>query len=300
MKTSQKKSKIIAIVGPTASGKSELSVRLAKKFNGEVVSVDSRQVYRGLDIGSGKITRKEMRGVSHHLLDIANPRQTFTTSQFAKKGVRAIAGILKRGKVPILAGGTGFYLSVLLGEISLPNVPPNKKLRVQLTGISSEKLFKRLKRLDPKRARTIDRHNRVRLIRAIEIALALGKVPHTKRKPLYQTLKIGINMKESALRRNIRARLVSRLRKGMLAEGKHLHRGGLSWKRMDALGLEYRSMARYLKKEITREEMEREMMNKIWQYAKRQRTWFKRDKAIKWFTPQERSQVGKEVRKFLS
>ena len=300
MKTARKKQKVVALVGPTASGKSALAVRLAKKFDGEVISVDSRQVYRGLDIGSGKITKKEMAGVPHHLLDVADPKRTFTASQFTQKGRKTINGVIKKGKMPILTGGTGFYLAVLLGEISLPDVPPQKKLRTRLARASSAHLFKKLEKLDLERARAIDRYNRVRLIRAIEIATALGKVPNIKKRSPYNILKIGIDIKDAVLKEKINKRLAVRLRRGMLAEGKRLHHGGLSWKRMDALGLEYRYMAKYLMGEISKEEMRREIAKKIWQYAKRQRTWFKRDKEIRWFSHRETGKVEKEVRKFLS
>ena len=300
MKTFLKKPKVLAVVGPTASGKSDLAVRLAKQFDGEVVSVDSRQVYRGLDIGTGKVTKAEMRGVPHHLLDIANPKRAQTAAQFTHKGRRAINDILKRGKLPILAGGTGFYLSALLGEISLPEVPPQNALRKELAENSNEQLLQRLAEPDPERAGTIDQHNTVRLIRAIEVAEAIGKTPPNKSAAMYDTLKIGIDMSTETLRERIEARLHARLRRGMLAEARRLHAQGLSWKRMEELGLEYRYMAKYLKGEISKEEMITELTHKIWQYAKRQRTWFKRDKDIQWFTPKETAKIEKMMSSFLA
>jgi len=295
-----RKPKIIAVVGPTSSGKSDLAVNIAKKFNGEVISVDSRQVYRGLDIGSGKITKTEMRGVPHYLLDVADPKRVFSVQQFIIKGEKAIHDILKRGNVPILAGGTGFYLSALLGEVSLPKVEPNKELRALLERLSNKELMKRLKRLDTERAEEIDEHNTPRIIRSIEIAEAIGKTPKNLHKTPYSILKIGIKTDDSTLRKRINTRLISRLRKGMLAEAKRLHKKGVSWKRMEALGLEYRYMARHLRGEITREEMIEALKIKIRQYAKRQRTWFKRDKKIKWVKLTEFKKIEKMVKEFLA
>lgn len=294
------KPKIIVVVGPTSSGKSDLAVEIAKKLNGEVISVDSRQVYRGLDIGSGKITKKEMKRVPHHLLDVASPKNVFTASDFVKKGTQAIEDILKRGNVPVLAGGTGFYLSALLGEISLPNVEPNEKLRTSLEKLSNEKLLDKLEKLDPERAGNIDTCNTPQIIRAIEIATALGKVPHHKTVSSYETLKIGITVDKKVLEERINTRLIARLKKGMLKEAESLHKDGVSWKRMESLGLEYRYMARHLKGEISKEEMIEALTIKIRQYAKRQRTWFKRDKEIKWVTLPELTKVEKMVKKFLA
>jgi len=294
------KPKIIVVVGPTSSGKSDLAVLIAKKFNGEVISVDSRQVYRGLDIGSGKITKKEMKGIPHHLLDVASPKKVFTASQFVTKGTRAINDILKRGNVPVLAGGTGFYLSALLGEISLPNVEPNEKLRTSLEKLSNEKLLDKLEELDPERAGNIDMYNTPQIIRAIEIATLVGKVPRQKKASIYSTLKIGISVDKKILEERINTRLITRLKKGMLKEAERLHKDGVSWKRMESLGLEYRYMAHYLKGEISKEEMIEALKIKSRQYAKRQRTWFKRDKEIKWVALSELKKVEKMVGGFLA
>jgi len=294
------KPKIIVVVGPTSSGKSDLAVEIAKKLNGEVISVDSRQVYRGLDIGSGKITKKEMKGIPHHLLDVASPKKVFTASQFVTKGRRAIEVILKRGNVPVLAGGTGFYLSALLGEISLPNVEPNEKLRASLEKLSNEKLLDKLEELDPERAGNIDMYNTPQIIRAIEIATVVGKVPEQNTASIYSTLKIGISVDKKVLEERINTRLITRLKKGMLKEAERLHKDGVSWKRMESLGLEYRYMSRHLKGELSKEEMIDTLKIKSRQYAKRQRTWFKRDKEIKWVTLAELTKVEKMVKKFLA
>ena len=285
-------SSIIVVVGPTSSGKSALAVRLAKKFNGEIISADSRQVYKGLDIGSGKITKREMRDIPHHLLDVASPRRKFTVAQYQKFARLAMQDIISRGKVPIICGGTGFYIDALLGRVTIPSVSPNTKLRVKLEKLSTEKLGEKLKILDPKRFTDIDQNNRPRLIRAIEIAVVLGQVPPLtsgiKGRPLtpkgdpWNSFQIGIRLDQEKLRKNIHERLLKRFRLGLIAEVKKLHQNGLSWKRLEALGLEYRYIARYLQNKLTEEEMLKQLKTASWHYAKRQMTWWKHDKTIHW------------------
>lgn len=270
-------------MGPTASGKSTLGVRLAKKFGGEIISADSRQVYTGLDIGTGKITRREMRGIPHHLLDMASPKRTSTADDFLNKGRRAMRGITERGRLPILVGGTGFYIDVLTGGITLPTVAPDHRLRTRLEKKGVEELLGLLKKIDSRRARTIEPHHKRRIIRAIEIARALGKNPLPATAKPYDTLWIGIAPSESTVRKNIAQRLRARMKEGMVAEARRLRRGGLSYKRMEALGLEYRSLARFLQKKITREEMILELERDIQRYAKRQMRYWKRNTDIHWF-----------------
>lgn len=299
------KIKIIVILGPTASGKSDLAVELAQKCAGEIISADSRQVYKGLDIGSGKITRKEMKGVPHHLLDVANPRgKNFTVADFKKLADKKIAEVLARGNMPILCGGTGFYIQSVVDDLVLPEVPPNKSLREKLGAQKTEKLFETLKKLDPKRAENIDAQNRPRLIRAIEIAKALGKVPdfstvYSSKKSPYNILQIGIKISPEKLQKKIHNRLVSRMKKGMLGEARRLHRDGLSWKHMEELGLEYRYLALHLQEKISRIEMLEKIESESVKYAKRQMTWFKRDARIKWFALSEKKKVANVVRNFL-
>ncbi len=167
--------KLIAIVGPNASGKTGLSIKLAKKFNGEIVSADSRQVYRGMDIGTGKVTQKETQGVPHYLLDVASPKSRFTVAQYQKMAKRAIDKIFKKSKIPFLVGGTGLYIQAVVDDIVIPKVKPDWKLRHKLEKEPAEDLFKKLEKLDPKRAKNIDRNNKRRLIRAIEICLKTKK-----------------------------------------------------------------------------------------------------------------------------
>ncbi len=273
---------ILVILGPTASGKSDLAVALAKKLNGEIVSADSRQVYKGLDIGTGKITKKEMKGVPHYLLDVASPDRAYSVDRYQKHAYEMIDDIIKRGKLPIICGGTGFYIQSIVDGFVLPEVKANRALRTKLAKLSSEQLFNILAKRDPRRAEKIGKQNKVRLIRSLEIIEALGGVPKIKLVPRYSPLQIGLKFEDGILKDRIKARLSKRLKKGMLKEAEELHKNGLSWKRMEVLGLEYRYMAYFLQNKISREEMERQIELVSFQYAKRQMTWFKRDQRIHW------------------
>jgi tRNA dimethylallyltransferase len=292
--------KIIAVVGPTATGKSDLAVFIAKAFKGEVISADSRQVYSGLDIGSGKITQKEMRGVPHHLLDVIEPKKIYNVEKFKTDSNVAIKEILNRKKIPIIAGGTGFYIDTLVFNEQFPDVPPNKDLRKKLEKKSTESLMKEITKLDPRRAKTLDIHNKVRIIRAIEIAKALGSVPKVTRTKQFNTLFIGLTLDRDLLREKIHTRLLKRMNSGKLVrEISNLHKNGLSWKRLYDFGLEYRYISLYLRKELTKDEMLIKLEQEIAHYAKRQMQWFKRNKEIKWFTPGENKKIKGVVEKFI-
>lgn len=291
--------KIIAVVGPTSSGKSDLAVALAHRFNGEVISADSRQVYTGLNIGTGKITKKEMLGIRHHILDVAHPKIRFTVARYQKLANKAIADILKRGKLPILCGGTGFYIQAIVDNVVLPDVDPNLALRKKLEKKSGAQLYAQLKKLDPKRAAMIDQHNHVRIIRAIEIAKTLGTTPPIQTAPRYETLMIGIDTPADILQKRVHNRLLARIKKGMIAEGRKLRAQGLSWKRMHYLGLEYRSLAAYLQNNISKEQFIEQLRFSTWNYVKKQLTWFKRDTRIQWFTLKQQTKINQTIKKFL-
>ncbi len=286
--TQMKKNLVIAVVGPTAAGKSAFAVEMARDLKDkgigvEIISADSRQVYKGLDIGSGKITKREMRGIPHHLLDVVNPKKVFTVSDFVSQSKKAMGEIYNRGNIPIVVGGTGFYIDALLRGIEIPEVSPNLALRKKLEKKSLVELFKILKKLDGRRAKEIDVKNPARLIRAIEIANALGKVPKKKQKSDYDVLWFGLTASREILKEKIEKRLKSRLSLGMLREVKNLHeKQKVSWKRLESLGLEYRYCALYLQNKLSRTEFESLLALKIFQYAKRQETWFKRYKDIEW------------------
>ena len=281
-KATVKKPKIIVIVGPTATGKSSLAVELAKEFHGEVISADSRQVYKGLDIGSAKITKAEMEGTPHHLLDVVNPDETFTAAQFKELAEKKVEEIVARGRLPIIVGGTGFYIQALIDDVTFPKIPPHDKLRELLEKRTAEELYTKLATLDPDRALSIDAHNKRRLIRAIEIATALGGVPKRERKNSpYNSLYIGIDLTDRKLKEKIHNRLVSRVEEGLIKEVQNLHKSGLSWERLFEFGLEYRSVAAFLQRKISKEEMLSKIETESWQYVKRQRTWFKQNNDIK-------------------
>jgi tRNA dimethylallyltransferase len=284
------KPKLIVILGQTATGKSDFAVEIAHKVNGEIISADSRQVYIGMDLGTGKITKKEMKGIPHHLLDVVSPKKVFSVSDFKKLADIKIQEILERGHTPIICGGTGFYIDAVVDNMILPEVPANAKLRKELSRKTLPQLISLLNKLDPNRLKTVDINNPVRLIRAIEIAKALGKVPKVKRNQRYNVLKIGLTLPDEILKEKIKIRLVSRIKKGMLKEIQNLHDNGISWRRMDMLGLEYKYGALYLQKKITKEEMIEKLNNEIWHYAKRQKTWFKRGTGTLWIDPRKTNQ----------
>ena len=338
-----KSNKLIVILGPTSSGKSDLAVRIAREFNGEIISADSRQVYKGMDIGSGKITKKEMQNIPHHLLDVASPKKRFTVAQFQKLAFKAIEKIQRKNKIPVLCGGTGLYIQSIVDGLVFPEVPPDAKLRAKLEKLKTEKLFIKLQKLDPRRAKNIDCRNRRRLIRALEIIIKTGKpvssvtsTPYSvipalcpskafsdggeagiqnigKNKRVHldprfhgdntkiNFLQLGIGQPKEKLKKLIKKRLLKRLKQGMVAEVMRLRKQGVSWKRLEEFGLEYRAVAQYLQKKTLRPALRQmlrqgeqaqgklfrqEMINKIQkeseQYAKRQMTWFKRDKRIRW------------------
>lgn len=273
--------RVLVILGQTATGKSELAVKIAlrlrsgsstKKIGGEIISADSRQVYKGLDIGTGKITKKEMCGVPHHLLDVVSPKRKFTVANYQKKAISAIAEIAKRGKTPIICGGTGFYIDAITKGVVFPEVAPNHKLRRSLEKKSTAALFRILQKLDPERAENIDPNNKVRLIRAIEIAKALGKVPKaTEEIPPYGFIKIGLFLPPDKLKRKVEKRVRKMFEAGLLKEIRKLKKAGVSRRRLKELGFEYN--------DPTYEKVVTETLK----YAKRQMTWWKRDKEIKWF-----------------
>ena len=283
-----KKIKIIAIVGPTASGKSALAIEMARHLNGEIISADSRQVYRGMEIGTGKITKNERKIVRHYMIDVINPNRQFTVSIFKELAEKNIIDIAKRGKTPIICGGTGLYIDALLYNMNFPNVPPNKKLRAKLEKQSVEQLFKQLCKLDPERADNIDAHNKRRLIRALEIIDATGRpVPINKMSTKYDILWYGITWPKNALNRRIKQRLDKRFNKGMVDEVRRLKRSGVTWKRLYDFGLEYRWISLYLQNRITLQKMKDNLYHEIVQYSKRQMTWFKRNKNIRWIMRSE-------------
>ncbi len=280
-----------AIVGPTASGKSELAVKIAKKVGGEIISCDSRQVYKGLDIGTGKITGHRensdyvYKGIVHYGIDIASPRTQYSVSRFQNYCTQVLKKIVKRKKRPILCGGTGHWIDAVAFNQQLPNIRPNQKLREQLSRQPLPHLVRKLQKLDPIRAANIDTHNPRRVIRALEISLSTGKpVPQLLRTPTYNTTWIGIHVPRELLFKKIEDRLSLRLEQGLVAEVAGLAKKGISWKRLEAFGLEYRYISLYLQKKVDYKTCVSELDTAIKAYAKRQLTWFKRNPSIHWVT----------------
>ena len=274
------KIKIVVIVGPTAVGKSSYAVKYALKHKGEIISADSRQVYKGLDIGTGKITEKEMCGITHHLLDVADPKNKFNVERYKTLAQKAIEDISSRNRLPIICGGTGFYIDAVVNNISYPDVPHDVKLQNKLECKDTQELFIILKNLDKRFATSLnnsEKNNKRRLIRSIEIATALGKIPPVKKtKSPYDVKWIKLELSPEKLKENIKKRLFERMKQGMMGEVENLHKKGLSWKRMGELGLEYRYISRFLQDKITKTEMLEKLETEIWRYAKRQMLWFRK------------------------
>ncbi len=332
MKNTKKNFDIICVVGPTASGKSELAVKLAKKYNGEIISGDSRQIYRGMNIGSGKVEGKWIsvkkpdrvnnnktnssvrkksiakdtkklnnkkifvyKNIPHYLIDEASPSVQYSAARFQKKARATTIDILKRGKLPIICGGTGHWIDSVVYDSDFPAVKPNLKFRKQLSKLTTEQLFAKLKKLDPVRSAEIDSKNPHRLIRALEIVITTGKpVPKRliktdgpkKTFKNYKILWLGINPGMEVLEKNITKRLHDRLKIEMLKEVKNLHQPkigrGLSWKKLESFGLEYKFCALFLQNKISKEDMNQGIITTSRKYAKRQMTWWKRNPEIQW------------------
>lgn len=298
-------------MGPTASGKSGVAIKLAQKFDGEIISADSRQIYKGMDIGTGKVHGAWSmehgaflsESIPHHLIDVADPNEDFNVSHFKKLAEEKISQILSRKKIPIICGGTAFWIDTLTKNSNLPEVAPDGELRAKLSQKSTEELFLQLQKLDSERAKNIDSKNKVRLIRAIEICKAIGKVPETlsitnnKSSEKYNLLQLGITTKREKLNEKIKLRLDERFKLGMIEEVEHLHNEGINWEKMESFGLEYRNIAQYLQGKMELEEMKQKLYFDIIHYAKRQMTWIKRNNEIIWL--EDYQKIEKEVEKFL-
>ena len=277
------KGKLIVILGPTACGKSGLGVTLAQRYNGEVVSADSRQVYRGLDLGTGKVAEEEMAGVPHHLLDVADPGEPFSVARFQPMAYQAIDGILERGNLPLLVGGTGLYVRAVAEGYVFHEAPPDPQLRAELEALPTQSLRDRL---------TANRvelnedcyNNRPRLVRLLEKSLN-GEDPHAEaeRRPRYDVLTLGVTYPRETVCERIDARLLARLEAGMVEEVANLRQNGVSDAFLEGLGLEYRYILHYLTGEIpTEEALIEELGRAIKRFAKRQVSWFKKDKDVHW------------------
>lgn len=295
--------KIIVILGPTATGKTDVALKLARKYNGELVAADSRQVYRGLDIGTGKMPSGsekwkvrsgkgswEINRVKVWMYDVVNPDVQYSVADYVKDAEEVIEDIFKRGKVSIIVGGTGFYLKALLEGLSNLSVPVDKELREELEKLSLLELQEKLMSLSPikwKNLNESDRKNPRRVLRSIELIKMnpyMGRISkYNKKIQRWDVLKIGLTAPREVLYKNVDQRVLSRFDQGMLKEAEDLHKNGLSTVRMKQLGLEYGVLADYLEGEIQSQNLILTMQNKIHGYIKRQLTWFKKEKNVNWF-----------------
>jgi tRNA dimethylallyltransferase len=267
---------ILCIAGPTASGKSSRAVEEALARDGEIISVDSRQVYRGLDIGTEKISAEEMRGVPHHLIDIRDARESYSAGDFVIDATRLIEEISARGKLPILVGGTHFYLDALLRGLPA-QVDANPELRAELGALQTEELFARIGEQDPRRAAELDPKNRRRLIRALEIVAARGNVPARARAARgdYQVEWIILDPSPELLRKRLDEREASKFPRGLIDEVRRV-RTEVGDTRLDEFGLEYKIVGEFLRDERTEESLLPALSAKLWQYARRQRAWVRK------------------------
>jgi len=271
--------RMIVIEGTNASGKSSLGVDLAARFGGEIISADSRQVYRRLDLGSGKITPEEMKGVPHHLLDVRDPGEFFSMADFQRLAYEAADGILSRGKVPFLVGGTGLYVDAVADGYVLSDRAPDHALRAHLETFETPALYRMLKEKLPDTE--IDPRNRHRVMRALERLEADDYHPG-KKSPRYEVLKLGVTWPREVLKQRIDERLETRLRDGMAEEVRSMLEDGVSEEFLIKLGLEYKYLTWYLTGKMGFEQMKEELGNAIKRFAKRQMTWFRRDDRIHW------------------
>ncbi len=265
---------LVVVLGPTASGKTMLGVRLARQTGGEIISADSRQIFRGMDIGSGK-DLSEYREVPYHLIDIRDPSEEFSLFHFQRECLKAIENIQGRRKMPILVGGTGLYIESILKGYQLVEAPVNPSLRGELAGFSIDPLRERLLCVASSTHNTTDMLDRERLIRAIEIA-EYEMIHEPEPLPEIRSLIFGMRWERTTLKKRITDRLKERMAGGMIEEVQKLHALGIPWERLDYFGLEYRFIARYLRGEMNRNDLFQKLGSAIHDFAKRQGTWFRR------------------------
>lgn len=277
------KPKVIVITGVTASGKTGLGVRLAYELSGEIISADSRQVYTGMDIGTGKdLPDYNYKGqaIPYHLIDVASPRQPFNLARYLRLANKSIETVLDNNKLPIIVGGSGLYVQALVDNYKLSDVKSQRLKRDKLEQLGAEKLFKKLEKVNPEfacRLNNSDRNNPRRLSRYLEIARETDLVQTKRQNNPYDFLVIATKISDAQMRKNIVLRLDERLEGGALVdEVKSLHKSGISYKRLISFGLEYKYVALYLQKKLNEEEMREKLITAIYRFAKKQKTWFKR------------------------
>lgn len=277
----REKYNLIVILGPTASGKTRIAARLARDLGSEIISADSRQVYRGMDLGTGKDTSEFLvDGVTIpcHLIDVVDTDHEFNLFEYQKMFYRSFLDISERGLIPIMAGGTGLYIEAVVKDYRMLEVPEDFSLRGELQKMDMDAMRERLFKSNPALHNTTDTQDKSRLVRAIEIAehSKMHEFAEETEHPAIKPFIIGIRWERSVLRDRITARLKKRIDMGMIEEVKNLHNQGVNWERLDSFGLEYRYVSRYLQGKMDFDEMFRELNTRIHQFSKRQMTWFRR------------------------
>ncbi len=303
-----KKPKILVILGTTSAGKTSLGVKLAAEFNGEIISADSRQVYKGMDIGTGKDLKEYMVGkkkIKYHLIDVASPKQKFDLAKYQKLAFKAIVDILRRQKLPVIVGGTGLYIQALVDNIKLSSAKPDLKKRVALEKLSVPELFNKLSKLKPEfavRLNNSDKNNKRRLVRYIEVISTDGFERTGRQTSPYDFLVLGLNFPDEIIKARIIKRINDRLNnEDMVAEISGLHKNGVSWERLESFGLEYKFISQYLQDKFDYETMVDKLGTASYRYAKRQKTWFRRfekqGQKINWV--KDFKEASQKIKKFL-
>lgn len=293
---------LLVIVGPTAAGKTSLAVHLAEALNGEIISADSRQVYRGMDIGTDKASPELRARVPHHLIDVVQPDEIFTLAQFQRLAYAAIDAILERASLPLLVGGSGQYVRAVLEGWGVPEVAPQTRLRQTLDVLRTAELMRWLEVLDPIAAKRVDQRNRRRLIRALEVTLVTGRpisVQRERSPPRYRILQLGLKLARPRLYQRIDARVERMLAEGLLNETRHLaERYG--WEVPAMSGLGYAQLGAYLRGEITLLEAEAAIKRETRRLVRQQGNWFKADDpTIRWFDVSEPERTSIAIERFV-
>jgi tRNA dimethylallyltransferase len=331
MSTKENKLKpLVVILGPTAVGKTDLAIKLAKKFNGEIISADSRTIYKGMDIGTAKPKNLKpckknrwcvlVENIPHYFIDVVEPDEIFTVAQFKKQALKIIKKIYKKNKIPFLVGGTGLYISALVENYKIPKVPPDFKLRKKFEEEAKKYgpiyLYKKLLKIDPEAKKFVDKNNLRRIIRALEVSIKLKKPFSQVRKrgkPLFRTLKIGLILPKNLLYQRISERTEKMIKEGLVEEVKKIYqklykkfkkkyKKGVEkkiWQLPSMTGISYKEIGLYLQNKITLNEAIELIKKNNQNYAKRQLTWFKKDKEIIWISPNDVKKIENLIKNFL-
>ena len=303
----KRKPPLLIILGPTATGKSALAIKLTAELNGEIISADSMQVYRGMDIGTAKPSKEELESVPHHLINIINPDEPWSVADFLEQANKLIAEILKRGKLPIIVGGTGLYLNSFLMGFSFPITPAKPKIRSRLEALAKEKgnefLWKKLNSIDPKTAKRLSINDKKRVIRALEVYEATGKPISKlqKKSPIkdkYNLILIGLNMEREKLYEDINHRVENLLERGLVEEVGSLVKSGYNKTLPSMQALGYKEVIDHIEGKADLPETVELIKKRTRNFARRQMTWFRRFKNVVWFEGGEKTDY-KKVREFI-